>query len=54
MADEAYFQQHGVVEKLEEVINQMVSEKPADPFDYIAKKLGTSVADVLCLSLIHI
>jgi|EP01043_Picozoa_sp_COSAG02_P020467 hypothetical protein len=40
MADEAYFAQHKLEERLTELINEVAAEKPADPMRYLAEKLG--------------
>lgn len=42
MADEAYFNEHGLETKLTDLINQLAVDKPADPLRYLAEKLGSA------------
>jgi len=35
-----YLEKHGVTERLNRIVNDMVAEKPADPYKWLAAKLG--------------
>ena len=40
MADEAYFAEHKLEERLTALINEVAAAKPTDPLRYLAEKLG--------------